>query len=524
MPNSQNRRRAAAKHAAKHAARHAASPHVLMCGLVGAGVVGIGLTTAPPASAQGASGSVAAQAPEGASPTASLTASPLADQDLGKRFLVTADDVPAPDPSTAVRNPALTVPHADNRPTAPEGFTVTLFAELDGPRQMLALDNGGVLVAQQKAGQITYLEDTDDDGEADIVSHFAQNFDQPYGLARLGKDAEHAGDILVADVRGVWRVPYEGGIRAGGAAIHGTQPKSDVPPEKREPQQPMDHLAVTEQGVFGSSEGHSTRSLALHPETGEMYAGVGSAGNVSIEEEPRATVQVFGAGGGDQRTFATGTRNPIGIGFHPSTGDFWAIVQERDGLGDELVSDFFTRIAEGDFYGWPYSYTGSHPQPGFAERAPEGLIETAKVGEVLFEAHSAAMDFVFYTGTDFPEEYHGDAFVALKGSWNRSDPTGYKVVRVPFENGEPTDGSYENFLTGFWVSGDDRAEVWGRPADVTMSADGSLLVADDTGGTIWKVRYDGGEEPEVPTPVSDEAQTEGSDAAEGEAPAAPAAN
>ena len=135
------------------------------------------------------------------------------------------------------------------------------------------------------------------------------------------------------------------------------------------------------------------------------------------------------------------------------------------------------------------------------------------------------MDFVFYTGTDFPEEYHGDAFVALKGSWNRSDPTGYKVVRVPFEDGEPADGSYENFLTGFWVSGDDRAEIWGRPADVAMSADGSLLVADDTGGTIWKVRYLGGEEAEVPTPVSDEAQTEGSDAAEAEAPAeTPAAN
>ena len=182
------------------------------------------------------------------------------------------------------------------------------------------------------------------------------------------------------------------------------------------------------------------------------------------------------------------------------------------------MPDFFTRIAEGEFYGWPYSYTGSHPQPGFAERAPEGLIESAKVGEVLFEGHSAAMDFVFYTGTDFPEDYHGDAFVALKGSWNRADPTGYKVVRVPFENGEPADGSYENFLTGFWVSGDDRAEIWGRPADVAMSADGSLLVADDTGGTIWKVRYVGGEEPEVPTPVSDEAQTEGSDGTAPETP------
>ena len=150
-------------------------------------------------------------------------------------------------------------------------------------------------------------------------------------MARLPEGDEHAGDILVADVRGVWRVPYNGGVRASGAAIHGTQPKSEVAADERHPQQPMDHLPVTEQGVLGGSDGHSTRSLALHPETGAMYVGVGSAGNIAVEQEPRATVQVFDADGGNQRTFATGTRNPIGIGFHPSTGDFWAIVQERDG-------------------------------------------------------------------------------------------------------------------------------------------------------------------------------------------------
>ena len=290
-----------------------------------------------------AGASLALVLPAVAQETPAPDESPRADQALGQSFRVTADALPAPDPASAVRNPALTVPRADHVPTAPDGFEVTLFAELDGPRQMLALDNGGVLVAQQKLGEITYLQDTDGDGAADIVSHFAQNFDQPYGLARLPEDAEHAGDILVADVRGVWRVPYEGGVRAGGAAIHGTQPKSEVAADERHPQQPMDHLPVTEQGVLGGSDGHSTRSLALHPESGALYVGVGSAGNIAVEEEPRATVQVFDADGANQRTFATGTRNPIGLGFHPSTGDFWAVVQERDGLGDELVPDFFTR-------------------------------------------------------------------------------------------------------------------------------------------------------------------------------------
>ena len=463
-------------------------------------LAGASLALVLPAAAQDAP---AASADEG---------SPLADQALGRSFTVRAEDLPPPDASAAVRNPALTVERGDAMPVAPDGFTVTLFAELDGPRQMLVLEEGGVLVAQQQAGTVMYLGDEDGDGVAETVSHFAQNFEQPYGLARLPESSEHAGDILVADVRGIWRVPYEGGIRAGGTLMHGTVPKDQASEDQMAPQQPMDHVAVTEEGVFGSSDGHSTRSLAIDPETGALMVGVGSAGNISVEQEPRATVQMFAADGANQRTYATGTRNPIGVGFHPDTGDFWAIVQERDGFGNELVPDYFAQIEDGDFYGWPYSYTGSNPQPDFAERAPDGLVESAKVGDVLFEAHSSAMDYVFYTGDAFPEEYRGDAFVALKGSWNRADPTGYKVVRIPFEDGMPVDGSYSNFLAGFWVSGDDRAEVWGRPADVAMTTDGGLLVADDTGGTIWKVSYTGGIEGEpaadVPLPVSDEEQTE----------------
>lgn len=425
-----------------------------------------------------------------ASPAMAEGGTAFADQEMGKRFEVNEVDLPEPDQAAAVRNPALTIDRGDDTPTAPDGFQVTLFADnLAHPRQILVLENGDVLLAEQAAGRVTFLRDTDDDGKADIVSRFAQNFEGPYGLAVAQGDNE--GDILVADTRGIWRVPFTlGEIRASGPEIFYPEKLSNVPPEERVPQEPMDHFAVTEQGVFGEAVGHTTRSLALHPETGEMFVGVGSAGNIAVEPEPRATIQRFDADGTNQATYATGMRNPIGLAFHPDTKELWAVVQERDGLGNELVPDFLTKVEEGDFYGWPYSYTGSNPQPQFAERAPDGKVEEAKVGDVLFESHSAAMDFVFNTSDALPEEYEGDAFVALKGSWNRADPTGYKVVRVPFENGQPT-GGYENFLTGFWVEGDDRAVVWGRPADIAQLPDGGLLVADDTAGTIWHVAHRG---------------------------------
>lgn len=223
----------------------------------------------------------------------------------------------------------------------------------------------------------------------------------------------------------------------------------------------------------------------VSPDGTTIFVGVGSASNVGIEPPPRATIQAFDIDGGNQRTFATGMRNPVGLNFRPGTDELWIAVPERDGLGDELVADYLAEVEEGDFYGWPYAYTGSNPQPQFASMAPEGLIETSILPEVLFESHSASLDFAFAPEA-FGEEYAGDAFVALKGSWNRSDPTGYKVVRVPFEDGEPT-GSYENFVVNFWVRGDDRAVVWGRPVDVAFMPDGTMLVADDTGGTIWHV-------------------------------------
>lgn len=414
-------------------------------------------------------------------------ASPMADQALGKTFNVRPEDLPEPYASEAVRNAAVILDREGRQPNVPEGFSVTLFAENLKPRQALAMEDGGVIVAEQATGKLMYLEDTTGDGSADVIQLFAQGFEQPYGLADDGEDG-----VLVADVRGIWRVPTAGAtaVRAGGRSIYAPQPAADVPKAERHPQTPMTHFPVTDQGVFGGSQGHSTRSLFRDEQAGTLYVGVGSAGNIGIEPKRRATVQAFDADGSNQRTVMVGVRNPINFDEHPETGELWVTVQERDGLGNELVPDFMAPVEEGADYGYPHAYTGSNPQPDFAEREPS-RVEASQVPPVLFEAHSAAMSFAFYDGDSFPEEYYGDAFVPLKGSWNRADPTGYKVVRVHFEDGEPT-GTYENFMTGFWVSGDARAEVWGRPADVDVMPDGSLLVVDDTGGTIWRVTYTGG--------------------------------
>lgn len=382
------------------------------------------------------------------------------DQEMGKRFEFTLADLPEPYATEGVQNTSRVIARDGAEPNVPEGFAITLFAEdLPHPRQMLVLGQG-VLVAQQNAGHILYLHDSTGAGAADINTTFADGFDEPYGMA-IGT-GPHEGHILVADTRGIWRLPYSGGETADGPA---------------EP--------VTEQGVFGTADGHSTRSLAVHPETGALYVGVGSTGNILAEaEDVKATIQVFDADGSNQHTYAEGLRNPIGMRFHPDTGALWALTQERDGMGDGLVPDYFAAVQEGAHYGWPYGYMGQNPQPNF-DPAPEGLVENIPDPDVIFAAHSATMDFAFVP-QGWPEDWQGDAMVVLRGSWNAAEPRGYKLVRVPFADGQPL-GHYENFVTGFWVAGDEVAQVWGRPADVDFLPDGSLLLADDEGGTIWRI-------------------------------------
>lgn len=408
----------------------------------------------------------------------------LPDQEIGRRFSIKAEELPAPYTKPIVASRSLTVPHAGQVPRVPRGFTVTLFASnLTHPRRMLVLPNGDVILAEQKAGHLTLLRDEDGDGKADWVQRHAEGFNGPYGLA--WRD----GEVLVADQDGIWRVPHQlGALRPGRSVV--VQKAADVPPEQRKPTpHQVGEQMVTKKGVFGIVQGHANRPLSIDPRTGALFVGVGSSGNIGVEPEVKASIQRFEADGSGQTTYVSGVRNTTAMAFHPESGELYAVVQERDGLGDRLVPDYLTRVEKGVFYGWPYSYIGKNPQPGFAEMRPD-LVKAAVTPDLLFESHSSSMDVVFFTGEQFPSDYRGHAFVALKGSWNRSEPTGYKVVRVPFKDGKPQ-GEYENFMTGFWVGGVDRAEVWGRPAALAMAKDGSLLVADDTGGTIWRVAYTG---------------------------------
>jgi glucose/arabinose dehydrogenase len=406
----------------------------------------------------------------------------VAEHEIGRRFQVDPADLPAPKTGPIVTNRSLVVPYSGQAPSVPDGFTATPFATgLVNPRRLLVLPNGDVLVAEQSAGYLTLLRD-DGSGRAAWIDRHVEDLNKPYGLAWQG---DH---VLVTDQDGIWRVPHVlGALRAG----RGEQQRIDqVPPEQRRPV-PGAYGAqmITPKGVFGLVQGHQNRYLVIDPKTGALFVGVGSSGNLGIEPEPKATIQRFNADGTNQTTYASGTRNPTALAFDPQTGELWAVVQERDGLGDRLPSDYLIRVQEGGFYGWPYAYIGRHPQPGFATLAPD-KVDATITPDLLFEAHSSVLDLVFYNGDQFPSEYQGSAFVALKGSWNRSQPTGYKVVRVPFRDGKP-EGYYENFATGFWVSGERRAEVWGRPAALAIARDGALLIADDTGGTIWRIAYTG---------------------------------
>jgi glucose/arabinose dehydrogenase len=366
--------------------------------------------------------------------------------------------------------------------TVPEGFAATLFAKLANPRRLLVLPNGDLIAAEQRPGYLTLLRAREGGGRAETIERLAEGFNQPYGLA--WRD-DH---LLVADQDGIWKVARILGTMRTGRGLEGKA--AEVASERRNPLHGFARQElITKRGVFGVARGHANRPLAADRNTGQVFVGVGSMGNVGIEPDVKATIQRFAPDGTGQITFVSGVRNTCGLAIHPDMGELWAVVQERDGLGDRLPPDYLVRPELGAFYGWPYAYTGPHPQPGHADRAPE-KVASSKAPDLLFEAHSSALDLTFYDGAQFPSEYRGDAFVALRGSWNRSQPTGYKVVRVPFKQGRPQ-GFYENFASGFWVAGLARAEVWGRPAAVAVAKDGALLIADDTGGTVWRIAYVG---------------------------------
>jgi glucose/arabinose dehydrogenase len=397
-----------------------------------------------------------------------LFAAAPAAAEVGERIRVSPAELPAPYATKSVSNSPRVVPRPANAvPQAPPGFKVTLFADrLDHPRHLIVAANGDVLLAEPSEDQITLLRDADGDGRAEMVQRFIGELDRPHGLQI------HGGYLYIGDTDRVWRVPYQ--------------------PGDTRPRGPLER--VTAEGAIGAGSGHWTRNVAISPDGRQLFVSIGSAGNLAEEQAPRATIQAFAldpqtAAARSQTTFATGLRNAIGIAFYPGSSRLFAVINERDGLGDGLVPDYLTEVRQGAFYGWPYSYIGRNPQPGFAERKPE-LVRRAVVPDLLFRAHSAPIGLIFYQGRQFPAEYRGNAFVTLRGSWNAGKPVGYQVARVPFKDGRP-DGGYEVFLEGFRLGGSDRAEVWGRPAGIAEMPDGSLLVADDTGKTIWKVSWAG---------------------------------
>ena len=230
------------------------------------------------------------------------------------------------------------------------------------------------------------------------------------------------------------------------------------------------------------------RAISFSIPEGRLYLTIGARNDVSEAPAPDATIQLVAADG-TMKPFATGLRNVEGLAFYPGTDDLWVTVNERDKLGARLPPDYLAHVRAGDFFGWPYAYVGPHPDPDFGAKRPDMVAKT-KTPDVLFEAHSAPLGMIFYTGTQFPAEYRGDAFVAIHGSGPYDKPDGYKVVRVRFKDKKPI-GGYDDFVTGFSNAGVIRLSVWGTPSQLAVAKDGSLLIADEKGTTVWRVAYTG---------------------------------
>jgi glucose/arabinose dehydrogenase len=383
----------------------------------------------------------------------------------GKVHHIRAEDLPPPFATGSAGNPPILVDRPSGvLPKAPPGFSVSIYADgFDMCRVLRTAPDGSVFVAESGAGRIDVLRGFDGRGHARSSTVFASGLNRPYGIA-FHPPGLHPRYVYVGETGSVVRFPYPN----GGKAEH----VADLP----------------------AGGGHWTRDLAFSPDGKKLFVAVGSVSNdddpeTHPGERHRADVLVLDAEnpGGAPRVYASGLRNPAGLAVSPKTGQLWVTVNERDGLGDNLVPDFITHVEEGAFYGWPYSYIGSHPDPHHKGEHAD-LVAKAKVPDVLVQAHDASLQIVFYEGSQFPSAYRSDVLASEHGSWNRQVPTGYEVIRVRMDPSGHATGAYEDFLTGFIL---DDGRVWGRPVGVTVAEDGSLLVSDDGSNTIWRVKYTG---------------------------------
>jgi len=386
----------------------------------------------------------------------------------------------------SVRNYCKVIGWKGMTPKAPEGFVVEKFADgFENPRWLYITPNGDILVAESNsnhsliekvggtiigasrsnnlhhsADRITLLRDSDKDGIPEQRETFLIGLNQPFGMLVIGKW------LYVGNTNGLVRYPYSAG-----------QTKITEKPEKI-----VDLPA-------GKHNRHWARNIITNSDSTKIYIAVGSGTNVAekgiANELLRANILEINIDGSDLKIYASGLRNPAGMGWAPGTKTLWTVVNERDGLGDELVPDYFTSVRQGGFYGWPYTYFGQNIDMRVKETMPL-FVKKSIVPDVNLGSHTASLGLAFYTARSFPEKYKGGVFIAQHGSWNRSELAGYKVIFIPFSNGKPS-GKQEDFLTGF-IANLKKNEVHGRPVGIIVTPDGSLLIADDISNIIWRVR------------------------------------
>ena len=338
----------------------------------------------------------------------------------------------------------------------PPGFTIELFAgDLGHPRFMALDQRGTLLVSVPRAGRVIALPDDNRDGRADGIVPVVEGLELPHGLAFLD------GQLHVAETGRVVRFDYDPATRR----VRGSST-----------------VVVPNLPARGN---HWTRTLTIGPD-GRLYVSVGSSCNSCEERDNRrAAIYRYDADGRGGVPFATGLRNAVGIAFRPGTSELWATVNGRDWLGDDRPAEYITRVEESGFYGWPYCHWTTASLVPDPDLGGGNHCKTVRRPSLLYHAHTAPLGLAFYTGSQFPAEYRGDLLVALHGSWNRSVPAGYKVIRVRLGGATP---AAEDFATGWLVGG----RYWGRPVDLTVAPDGALFVSDDNLGAVYRITYRGG--------------------------------